>query len=167
MHETWGDIALRDAIKPEVWGYIVSRLIEDQQIEPYYLMASGKIGKQGLEAIDFALNLTQGDLRDTEIDNCVRSVSASSLFFTRIPGNRSILRIALPPEFGGSGILQCRLERLSAGLSSHTRDLLQKVNMGSTFREDGFQSVLYSEKKIFSMALSGFFSSSRKGVICL
>ena len=73
MWESWKEMELGVACSSAVWGYIVSRLIRDGKIEPYFLMV-GKNGGQtdGRKEIETALNAV-GESRQKEIDGCVRA----------------------------------------------------------------------------------------------
>ncbi len=73
MWEIWKDMELDVACSSPVWGYIVSRLILNGQIKPYYLMVGSNGGKSdGMAEIDNALK-AEGEARKKECDKCVRA----------------------------------------------------------------------------------------------
>lgn len=86
MWSKWQNLPIKDACSPAVWGYIVSRMIENKIIpKPYNLMANAKDAKSdGLAEIDAALRAArkqkskdkdgESDDKANKVDSCVRAV---------------------------------------------------------------------------------------------
>lgn len=86
----WKDISPGILTSSAVWGYIVSRLIEQDRIKPYFLMLGNNGGdSDGRKEIDSALAMSD-DKRNAAIDACVRAFLRRFSGLQVIRGTKSV-----------------------------------------------------------------------------